>query len=210
MLAQGIATALAAYEASLNGKIWNNGSGAVGLSHWIEKTKADFQITVCTDDCWVKYATCTMLDSALTWCNNQEKSMGIAKAYEIQALEQELWNLTMQGFEIAACTSRFNELANLCPGMVPSEDKKIKRYIWGLASPVQGLVTASRPSTFDSTLAPPIEKKNILEVSKGSFMGNQRGTPCINKLNQNLCPPMPQLPTVLSHLSPTLGLYLIV
>ena len=27
MLAQGIATALAAYEASLNGKIWNNGSG---------------------------------------------------------------------------------------------------------------------------------------------------------------------------------------
>ena len=68
----------------------------------------------------------------------------------MQALEQELWNLTMKGSEVAAYTSRFNDLASLCPGMVTPEDQKIERYIWGLASPVQGLVTASKPSTYDS------------------------------------------------------------
>nr|KAJ0202306.1 hypothetical protein LSAT_V11C600323430 [Lactuca sativa] len=34
-------------------------------------------------------------------------------------------------------------------GMVTSEDKKTKRYTWGLASLVQGLVTMSRPSNFN-------------------------------------------------------------
>ncbi|XP_052627224.1 uncharacterized protein LOC128133733 [Lactuca sativa] len=225
MLAQGIATALAAYEAARNGNTGNSGSGttaihqsntrhcsykdfmsckprpfygtegAVGLSCWIEKTEAVFHISACPDDYRVKYATCTLMDSALTWWNNHAKSMGIAEAYamgweslkqlmtkeycprqEIQALEQELWNLVMKGSEVAAYTFRFNDLANLCPGMVTPEDRKIERYIWGLASPVQGLVTTSKPSTFDSakqlayqltgqcvrqgTMNPPAEKKN--------------------------------------------------
>ena len=63
----------------------------------------------CPNDCRVKYATCTLMDSALTWWNNHAKSIGTAEAYamgweslkqlmtkeycprqEIQALEQEL------------------------------------------------------------------------------------------------------------------------
>nr|KAJ0185840.1 hypothetical protein LSAT_V11C900506620 [Lactuca sativa] len=184
MLAQGIATALAAYEAARNGNTGNSGSGTtathqsntrhcsykdfmsckprpfygtegvVGLSRWMEKTKVVFHISAFPDDCRVKYATCTLMDSALTWWNNHAKSMGIAEAYamgweslkqlmtkeycprqEIQALEQDLWNLVMKGSE----TSRFNDLANLFPGMVTPEDRKIERYIWGLASPVQAI-----------------------------------------------------------------------
>nr|KAJ0191941.1 hypothetical protein LSAT_V11C800447480 [Lactuca sativa] len=46
-------------------------------------TEAVFHISACPDDCRVKYATCTLMDSALTWWNNHAKSMGIAKAYDM-------------------------------------------------------------------------------------------------------------------------------
>ena len=182
--------------------------GSVGLSRWIEKTEAVFHISSCLDDCQAKSATCTLIDSTLTWWNNHAKSMGITEAYvmgweplkhmmireyfprqEIQTLGQELWNMTMQGSEIAAYTSQFNDLANLCQGMVTLEDKKTKRYTWGLASPVQGLVTASIPSTFDNakqlayqlteqcirqgTMAPPAEKNHV-GSTKRKFQENPK------------------------------------
>ncbi|GJX82522.1 hypothetical protein Tco_0332003 [Tanacetum coccineum] len=42
-------------------------------------------------------------------------------------------------------TQRFQELTLLCPRMVPEEDDKIKRYIWGLPDNVQGNMTSSKP-----------------------------------------------------------------
>lgn len=40
-----------------------------------------FSISSCTDDCRVKYATCMLMDYALTWWNNHVKSLGINVAY---------------------------------------------------------------------------------------------------------------------------------
>ena len=37
---------------------------------------------------------------------------------EIHKLEQELWTLTMKGSKINAYTSRFNDLAVMCPALV--------------------------------------------------------------------------------------------
>ncbi|KAL4562021.1 hypothetical protein LXL04_034209 [Taraxacum kok-saghyz] len=56
----------------------------------------------------------------------------------------------MKDSEVQAYTTRFTELAVLCPGMVTPVDKKIERYIWGLAPQIQSLVTAARPVTFES------------------------------------------------------------
>lgn len=83
----------------------------------------------------------------------------------------------MTGSEVATYTSRFNHLAILFPVMVTLEDKKIERYIRGLASLVQGLLTKSRPFTFDSakklayqlirrcirqgTMASPVRKNHV-------------------------------------------------
>ena len=69
---------------------------------------------------------------------------------EMQKLEHEIWNLKMKGSNISAYTSRFEDLALLCPGMVTPESKKIERYIWGLMPSTQGNVLAARPNTFDS------------------------------------------------------------
>ena len=148
---------------------FHGNEGAIGLTRWIEKTESVFQISFCPEDCKVRFAASTFADTALTWWNSHTATMGLNTANamsweelklmlveeycprnEVQNLEQEFWNLSMKGSDIAGYTQRFNELATLSPGMVTPEYKKIERYIWGLAPQIQGMVTASRPTTFDS------------------------------------------------------------
>ncbi|GKA02691.1 reverse transcriptase domain-containing protein [Tanacetum coccineum] len=120
--------------------------GVIGLTRWFEKMKYVFCINNCTLYCQVKFATCTLLDSVLTWWNSHVKMVGIDAAYgmpwtelmklmtevycpwnEIQKMENELWNLTVKGTDIISYTQRFQELALMCPGMVPDEEKNIER-----------------------------------------------------------------------------------
>jgi hypothetical protein len=146
--------------------------GVIELTRWLEKTESVFAISACTEDCKVKFAACTFVDSALTWWNGHVQVMGLTAANaltweelkvmlleeycprgEVQRLEQEFWNLTMEGSEIHAYTTRFTELAVLCPGMVSPEFKKVERYIWGLAPHIQSHVTTANPATFESAKA---------------------------------------------------------
>nr|GEW30168.1 hypothetical protein [Tanacetum cinerariifolium] len=96
----------------------------------------------------VKFATCTLLDAALTWWNSQIRSLG-PDAYlmtwevlkmkmtdkyclqgEIKKLEIELWNL-----KFAA-----------------NETEKIDKYISRLPDYICGSVKASKPKTLDETI----------------------------------------------------------
>ncbi|GJZ05913.1 putative reverse transcriptase domain-containing protein [Tanacetum coccineum] len=93
----------------------------------------------------VKYATCTLLNSALTWWNSHNRTVGtdvafamswrdlmklIAEVYcprnEIQKMESELWNLTVKNNDLAAYTQRFQELTILCTKMVPKEEDRVE------------------------------------------------------------------------------------
>nr|GEY35366.1 hypothetical protein [Tanacetum cinerariifolium] len=85
--------------------------GVFGLTRWIEKMESVFNISGCAIENQVKFATCTMLDVALTWWNGQIMTLG-PEAYamtwevlkkkmtdkycsrgEVKKLEIELWNL---------------------------------------------------------------------------------------------------------------------
>nr|GEX24544.1 putative reverse transcriptase domain, aspartic peptidase domain protein [Tanacetum cinerariifolium] len=50
---------------------------------------------------------------------------------EIQKMEQEPWTLTLKGDDIEAYNNRFHELALMCPELVPTERKKIEKYVHG-------------------------------------------------------------------------------
>nr|GEZ73863.1 hypothetical protein [Tanacetum cinerariifolium] len=50
--------------------------GVVRLTRWIEKMESVFQISGCDVENQVKFATCTLLDAALTWWNSQIRSLG--------------------------------------------------------------------------------------------------------------------------------------
>nr|GEW52957.1 hypothetical protein [Tanacetum cinerariifolium] len=71
---------------------------------------------------------------------------------EIQWMEGELWNLRVKEMDISSYTTRFNELMILCPGMVPTERKKVEAYIRGLSKNIKGEVTLSEPATLNKAV----------------------------------------------------------
>nr|GEY92941.1 hypothetical protein [Tanacetum cinerariifolium] len=50
--------------------------GVVGLSCWFEKMESVFHISGCGSENQVKFATCTLLDAALTWWNGHQRTLG--------------------------------------------------------------------------------------------------------------------------------------
>nr|GEW88414.1 retrotransposon protein, putative, Ty3-gypsy subclass [Tanacetum cinerariifolium]GEY38651.1 retrotransposon protein, putative, Ty3-gypsy subclass [Tanacetum cinerariifolium] len=67
-------------------------------------------------------------------------------------LEDELRHLKLRDMNIDAYTERFNELALLCPDVVPNEKKKVELYIKGLPEIIKGETTSSRPVTLNEAM----------------------------------------------------------
>ncbi|GJY09786.1 putative reverse transcriptase domain-containing protein, partial [Tanacetum coccineum] len=155
----------------VQGEMHHGTEGPVGLARWFEKMESVYRISNYLEDSQVKFATFTLLDGALTWWNSHAKTIGIDESYgmswrelmklmievychrnEIQELENELWNLSVKGTDVAGYTRKFQELSLLCPRMVPKEEDKIERYIWGLPDNIQGNVTSSQPTRLQDAI----------------------------------------------------------
>ncbi|GJY96426.1 putative reverse transcriptase domain-containing protein [Tanacetum coccineum] len=100
--------------------------GAVGLIRWFERTKSVFSRSNCTKDCKVKFSTSTLTD-------------------EVKKIEDKFYNLTVKGNDLKTYIRRFQELAVLCPTMVPNSKKLMEVFIEGLPHIIEGNVTASEP-----------------------------------------------------------------
>ncbi|GKF93548.1 reverse transcriptase domain-containing protein, partial [Tanacetum coccineum] len=100
----------------------------------------------------VKYTVGLFIGKALTWWNSQiqtqsrEAAVGMSwedfknltkeefcLVNEMQKLETVFWNYAMVGAGHAAYTDRFHELARLVSHLVTTENKRIERYVYGLA-----------------------------------------------------------------------------
>nr|GEV36653.1 hypothetical protein [Tanacetum cinerariifolium] len=147
--------------------------GVVGLTRWIDKMESVFQISGCAIENQVKFAkfaTCTLLDAALTWWNSQIRSLGpdaylmtwevlkkkITEKYclqgEIKKLEIKLWNLKVKGNDVPAYTERFQGLTLIDTKFVANETEKIDKYINRLPDNIYGSVKASKPKMLDETI----------------------------------------------------------
>ncbi|GJX82015.1 putative reverse transcriptase domain-containing protein [Tanacetum coccineum] len=94
--------------------------GVVVLSQWFEKMESVFHIS--------NYA------KAL-------KKMMTVKYYprgEIKKLEIELWNLKVNGTDVASYTLRFQELALMCGRMFHEESYEVEKYVGGLPDMIRG------------------------------------------------------------------------
>ncbi|GJS59637.1 putative reverse transcriptase domain-containing protein [Tanacetum coccineum] len=76
----------------------------------------------------------------------------IENVHEIQKLESELWNHAMVEAGHAAYTDRFHELARLVPHLVTPKSRMIKRYVYGLAPQIPGMVAATEPKTIQKVV----------------------------------------------------------
>nr|GEU57015.1 retrotransposon protein, putative, Ty3-gypsy subclass [Tanacetum cinerariifolium] len=97
--------------------------GMVSLTWLIEKMESTFQISGCAIENQVKFATCTLLDAALTWWNSQIRYLG-PDAYSMT------WEV--KGNDVPTYTERFQELTMICTKFVANETEKIDKYISGL------------------------------------------------------------------------------
>ncbi|GKB95217.1 putative reverse transcriptase domain-containing protein [Tanacetum coccineum] len=73
-------------------------------------------------------------------------------ATKIQRMEEELWTLTLKGDDIKAYNNRFHELALMCPELVSTEKKKVKRYIKGFPKRIIGNITSLKPTTLHEAI----------------------------------------------------------
>ncbi|GJX06265.1 reverse transcriptase domain-containing protein [Tanacetum coccineum] len=93
----------------------------------------------CTEDYKVKFATGTLIEEALSWWNSFTQPIGIEEAYkitwsefkkllikkycprtEVKKMEDKFYNLTVKGNDLKTYIRRFQELAVLCPNMMPN------------------------------------------------------------------------------------------
>ncbi|GJU93386.1 putative reverse transcriptase domain-containing protein [Tanacetum coccineum] len=117
--------------------------GVVGLTQWVEKMESVFLISNCAITSQVKYASCTLQGSALTWWNSHGRD---------QKLESKYWNLRVRGTDLLTYNQRFQELALMCDRMFPEESAKVERYVGGLPDMIHGSVKASKPQSMQEAI----------------------------------------------------------
>nr|GEV83129.1 reverse transcriptase domain-containing protein [Tanacetum cinerariifolium] len=71
---------------------------------------------------------------------------------EVKKMEEELYNLIVKGNDFKTYVRRFQELAVLCPNMVPNIEKLLEAFIGGLPRSIEGNVTASKPQTLEEAI----------------------------------------------------------
>ncbi|GJU40608.1 putative reverse transcriptase domain-containing protein, partial [Tanacetum coccineum] len=90
--------------------------GVVILIRWFEKMETVFHISNCLEKSQVKYATCTLLNSALTWWNSHKRTIGTEAAFAMS----------------------WRELIKLMT--------EVEKFIRGLPDNIQGNVIAVEPT----------------------------------------------------------------
>ncbi|GJY70710.1 hypothetical protein Tco_0474413 [Tanacetum coccineum] len=145
--------------------------GVVELTQWFKRMEIVFRISNCTVENQIKFATCTLLGSALTWWNSHVRTVGHDVEYaitwknlknkmtdkycprgEIKKLEVEMWNLKVKGADVVGYNQRFQVLALMCARMFPEESDKTKKYVGGLPHMIHGSVMASKPKTMQDAI----------------------------------------------------------
>ncbi|GKA10939.1 hypothetical protein Tco_0690372 [Tanacetum coccineum] len=93
----------------------------------------------CAEEDRVTFATGTLTNDALSWWNAYAQPIGIDQDNQI----------TWTKLKRILTNKRFQELAVLCPNMVPNSEKLMEAFIGGLPQSIEGNVTASKPQTLE-------------------------------------------------------------
>nr|GEZ92812.1 reverse transcriptase domain-containing protein [Tanacetum cinerariifolium] len=139
--------------------------------------KSVSNISNCIAENQVKFASCTLIGSALTWWNSHMRAVGQEVAYampwktlkqmmtakycprgEVKKLEVKLWNLKVKGTDITSYTLRYQELSLLCGRMFPEESDEIERYVGRLPEMIWGNVMSYEPKSMQKAIESANEK----------------------------------------------------
>nr|GEU84035.1 hypothetical protein [Tanacetum cinerariifolium] len=128
---------------------------AVGLIRWFKRTESNSF----AQPIGIKEAYKT------TWFDLKKL---LIKKYcprtEVKKMEDEFYNLTVKGNDLKTYVRIFQELAVLCPTMVPNSEKLMEVFIGGLPRSIEGNVTASKPQTLEEAIT--ITQRLMDQVTK--------------------------------------------
>ncbi|GJU85323.1 putative reverse transcriptase domain-containing protein [Tanacetum coccineum] len=108
--------------------------GVVGLTRWFKKMETVFNISNCPPKYQVKYATCTLQDSALTWWISHKRTIGVDAAYAMN------WTGLMRLMTEVYCPR--NEIHKM----------ETELFIGGLPDNIQGNVIAINPARLQDAI----------------------------------------------------------
>nr|GEZ94727.1 hypothetical protein [Tanacetum cinerariifolium] len=121
-------------SAEISGGNTRNAGGTVNVQ---EKVEQVFEICKCAEEDKVMFAASTFEGRALTWWNGNVHTLGLVNANRD---------------DIEAYNNRFYELVLMCPELVSTEKKKIKKYIHGFPERIKGNITSSKPATLHDAI----------------------------------------------------------
>ncbi|GKA12622.1 reverse transcriptase domain-containing protein [Tanacetum coccineum] len=109
---------------------FNGTEGVVGLTRWFEKIEMVFYISNCPEKYQMKYASCTLLNSALTWWNSHKRTIRIEAAYamswaELMKLMTEVYCLRNEGNVIVVEPTKLQDAIRITNNLM---DQKLKGY----------------------------------------------------------------------------------
>ncbi|GKD54676.1 putative reverse transcriptase domain-containing protein, partial [Tanacetum coccineum] len=129
----------------------------------------------------VKYASCMLLNSALTWWNSHKRTIGNEAAYAMS------WAELMKLMTEVYCPR--NEIQKMeAELMVPNEEDRVERFIRGLSDNIQGNMIAVNPVRFQDAvrIANQLMDKKLQGYTGMSAESKRRKErPCTVKCNNN-------------------------
>nr|GEX85018.1 reverse transcriptase domain-containing protein [Tanacetum cinerariifolium] len=150
---------------------FNGTEGVVRLIHWFERTELVFSRSNCAEENKVAFAVGTLTNDALSWWNAYAQPIRIEQANritwtelkrlltnkycprtKIKKMKDEFYNLSVKGNNLKTYVRRFQELAVLCPNMVPNNEKLMEVFIGGLPRSIEGNVTTLKPQTLKEAI----------------------------------------------------------
>nr|GEX00687.1 reverse transcriptase domain-containing protein [Tanacetum cinerariifolium] len=132
LIAQGVATALAEYEAKKSNRNSND-------SH---DSRSGRRIERATRECtYSDFMKCQPFNF-----KGIEGVVGLTKWFKKMEYVFHISNCTVKGTDVVSCTQCFQELALMCGRMFHEEYDEVK-YVGGLLDMIQGSVMASKPKT---------------------------------------------------------------
>ncbi|GKD15460.1 hypothetical protein Tco_1199867 [Tanacetum coccineum] len=114
--------------------------GAVGLTQWFKKMESVFYISNCNVTCQIKFATCTLLGSALTWWNSHVKTVGHDAAYGMT------WKTLRKIMTDKYCPR--GEIKK----MFLEESDEVEKYVCRLPDMIYGSMMASKQKTMQDAI----------------------------------------------------------
>ncbi|GKD35631.1 reverse transcriptase domain-containing protein [Tanacetum coccineum] len=171
LITDGITAALetqAATMANVDNPNWNTGPREIPLAK-----RGNYKEFISCQPFYfnVTFATGTLTDDALSWWNAYAQPIGIDQANqitwtelkrlltnkycprtEVNKMEDEFYNLVVKGNDLKTYIRKFQEIAVLCPNMVPNAEKLLEVFINGLPRSIEGNVTASKPQTLEEAI----------------------------------------------------------